>query len=125
MIEKMFRNIVVLGVLAGTLFVSSVVGAADFYIRAGLTTRNPLTSAPQGCADTVGYRTISAKCTARKGGTSNSQYVTKNVGTSGGSVETEWVSGPTWRSYATTFKSNHTGYNKDGTYQSTSLSKSY
>lgn len=113
------------GALCGVLF-ATVVGAATLNISGTLTTKNPIYSAPKGYASTFGYKKISAKCTVSKSG-----YTTKSVSSSKSAkkgclnVETDWVTGPTYKSSGTKFQSKHTGYDHFGVYSELTASKKY
>ncbi|MFG6326201.1 MAG: hypothetical protein K1W00_05080 [Lachnospiraceae bacterium] len=119
------KKSIFLGIITGILLAGSIGASAMTYKPTGyLYTKNPIYSAPKGYAETIGPNgTISAKCTVTKSG-----YTTKSVYASTKSscqVETDWVSGPTYKSSGTTFTSNHTGYNADGAYWTGYAKKSY
>ena len=81
---------------------------ADVYKRQ-LYTKNPLYSAPKGYSDTYGYKKITAKCTVSKSGyTTRSVSSSKSLKSGFGGVETDWISGPTYKSSGTKFVSKHT-----------------
>ncbi|OCA84087.1 hypothetical protein A8F94_15280 [Bacillus sp. FJAT-27225] len=124
---KSLKKQIVAGVLSGCiLFPAISAGAMTLYVDGTLYTRNPLTSGPQGYAWTMGYKTITAKVTVSKSGeTTKSLSASKNAGTSGSSVETDWLTGPTYSSAGTTFKSTHTGYSYYGVYETLTASKSF
>ncbi len=123
--KNLGKQLIVGVVLGCMLFTGITAGAMTTNVTGWLYTKNPIYSAPQGYAQTMGYKTISAECSATKAGKTTSQTVTKNVGTAGGSVETDWVYGPTYASSSTTFKSVHTGYNDSGTRAYLTTSYSY
>lgn len=104
-----------------------MVGAMGSELYGVLYTRNPLTSGPQGYAYTMGFKTITAKCTVSKSGyTTRSVSASETVsGTYGGAVETPWITGPTYAASGTTFKSDHTGYSNTGVYQTATASKTF
>lgn len=119
------KRTIVLGALVGTMLTGVItVGAMGKMPYGNLYTKNPVYSAPKGYAETVGPNgPLSAKCTVSKSG-----YTTKSVSASkrtSGSVETSWISGPTYSSSGTKFKSTHTGYDTDGNYWTGSASKQY
>lgn len=124
--KSIFKKQIIAGVVVGCLLFSTVtLGAMTKILTGDLITKNPIYSAPKGYATTMGFNRITAKCTVSKSG-----YTTKSVSASrnvknGGSIETDWVSGPTYASSGTKFKSVHTGYDKDGTYQYLTASKGY
>jgi len=125
MLKRLVKKSVLTGVLVGTLLVASVtVWGISSQVEGKLFTLNPLLSNPKGYALTTGYKNITAKCSASKDGVINSQTKSSYAST-GGSVETNYVSGPTFASSGTTFKSTHRGYNSTGIYQIKSNSKSY
>ncbi|SDT05865.1 hypothetical protein SAMN05444162_2970 [Paenibacillaceae bacterium GAS479] len=125
--KVIFKKQVVAGVVLGCLLLpAAMIGAAGTQVSGTLNTRNPLTSGPQGYAYTYGFQTITAKVTASKEGyTTTSLTASKNAGSSANSVETDWLTGPTYASAGTTFNSVHTGYNIDGVYQTLYSSKSF
>lgn len=124
---KKFKKQIVAGVVSGCLlFPAIMAGAMTTDVDGKLNTRNPLTSGPQGSAYTMGYKTITANVTASKSGyTTKSLNASKNAGTSGDSVETDWLTGPTYASSGTTFKSTHTGYSYSGVYKTLTASKKF
>lgn len=125
MMKNCMCKIIAMGILCGVLF-TSIAGAATLNVSGNLTTKNPIYSAPKGYADTCGYKKITAKCTVSKSG-----YTTKSVSSSKSAksgflyVESDWVSGPTYKSSGTKFVSKHTGYNYNGVYTELSASKKY
>ena len=85
-----------------------------------------LLAKPSATAETMGFKTITAKVTASKSGyTSRSASAAKNAGTTGDIVETKRVYGPTMKAAGTTFKSTHTGYSNSGSYQTLTASYKY
>lgn len=124
--KKMLKKQIAAGVICGMmLFTAISAGAMSSQVEGFLKTSNPPLAAPKGYAKTTGYKTITAKCTVSKSG-----YTTNSVSASkkepyGGSVETNSISGPTWASAGTTFKSTHTGYSSSGAYQTKTASKKY
>ena len=121
---KSVKKQVAAGMLCGTMMFSAItVGAMTSNVDGILYTKNPIYSAPQGYAWTMGFGTITAECTVSKSG-----YETKTVsssGTGGSTIETDWVTGPTWEAAGTIFKSKHTGYSVDGVFQTLTASKEY
>lgn len=124
---KSLKKQIVAGVVSGCLlFPAIMAGAMSSQVEGWLYTRNPLTSGPQGYAKTMGFKTITAKVTVSKSGhTTTSLTASKNAGSYGDSVETDWLTGPTYASAGTKFTSFHSGYNTDGVYQTKYASKSY
>lgn len=124
---KNLKKQIAAGVVAGCLvFPAVMAGAMTINVDGKLHTRNPITSGPQGYAWTMGHKTITAKVTVSKSGhTTKSISASKNAGTAGGTVETDWLTGPTWASEGTTFKSDHTGYSYYGVYQTLTASKKF
>lgn len=119
------RKAIVLGGMVGAILMGAFTTNAMTNVPYGyLYTKNPLTSAPKGQAETIGPKgPITAKCTAsKKGYTTKSVSATKNTS---GSVETDWVKGPTYASEGTKFTSKHTGYDVDGNYCTATQSRSY
>ncbi len=122
-VNKILKKPIVAGMILGMVLTSAITaGAMTKTVCGELKTQNPLYSAPRGYAWTMGHKKITAKCSATKGGETNSKKVTKN---STGSVETDWVYGPTYASSGTTFKSVHTGYSSSGVYASLQASRSF
>lgn len=123
---KTFKKKIVVGVITGCLLLpAALAGAMGTQVTGTLYTRNPVTSGPQGYAYTMGYKTITAKVTVSKEGyTSKSLSVSKEA-PNGSSVETDWLTGPTYASAGTTFESYHTGYTIDGDYRTLSSSHSF
>ena len=121
---KSVKKQVAAGMLCGTMMFSAItVGAMTSNVDGVLHTKNPFLSAPQGYAWTMGFQTITASCSVSKDG-----YETKSVSASDtncSTVETDWVTGPTWQAEGTIFKSTHTGYSVDGVYQVLTASKEY
>ena len=75
---------------------------------------------------TYGYKKITAKCTVSKSGyTTRSVSSSKSLKSGFGGVETDWISGPTYKSSGTKFVSKHTGYSHDGIYSELKASKKY
>lgn len=121
--EKILKRPVIAGMILGLVLTSSVtVGAMTTMVEGYLYTQNPIYSAPRGYAKTIGHKKITAKCSATKNGQTNSKKVTKK---SGGTIETDWVYGPTYKSASTKFKSEHTGYTMWGDYKTLSAAKKY
>lgn len=123
--KKCICKVIAAGVLCGALF-ATVVGAATLNISGTLTTKNPIYSAPKGYTSTFGYKKVTAKCTVSKSG-----YTSKSVSSSKSAkkgciyVESDWVTGPTYKSSGTKFKGKHTGYDYFGVYSELSSSKKY
>ena len=121
---KSVKKQVAAGMLCGTMMFSAItVGAMTSEVDGKLYTRNPIISAPQGYAWTMGFQTITATCSVSKEG-----YETETVSVSNkdcSTVETARVTGPTWEAAGTTFKSTHTGYSVKGVYQTLTASKEY
>jgi len=125
-VMKSLKKQIVAGVAAGCLLFPVVAGAMTTSVTGYLHTRNPLTSGPQGSAETMGYKTITAKVSVSKSGyTTKSVSASKNAGSGGDVVETDWVTGPTYTSAGTTFKSTHTGYSYSGQYETQTASKGF
>lgn len=121
-----FKKNIVLGIVTGTMLMSAMtVGAMSSTMDGWLYYQNPLTSAPRGYAKTMGYYNISAKCTAKKDGETNSKSISEDKGKNGGLVETDWVYGPTYASSGTTFTSKHTGYDEDKSYHTKTATYKY
>lgn len=122
-VKKLFFLGCAVGVLMSTIITTSAMSSK---LDGWLYVKNPLWSAPKGCAKTMGFKEITAVCTVSKNG-----YSTKRVSTSdtvssmGGMVETDWISGPTYKSAGTKFTSKHAGYDDDGTYRSKTASYKY
>lgn len=119
------KRAIIFGALVGTMLTGAVTAGAMGKIPVGnLYTKNPIYSAPKGYAETIGPKgSLSAKCTVSKSG-----YSTKSVSATkktSGSVETSWISGPTYSSSGTKFKSTHSGYDADGNYWTGTASKQY
>ena len=122
MVTRLISKPVLTGILMGiVLMFTAGVGAMSARVDGWLYTKNPLFDNPKGYAKTMGCQTITAEVKVTKGGKTNSQKVSK----SGGVVETDWVSGPTYSSSGTVFKSIHTGYDIDGNYEVLYASRSY
>lgn len=123
--KKSICKVIAMGALCGVML-TSVVGAATLYVEGTLYTKNPLYSAPKGYSDTCGYKKITAKCTVSKSGyTTRSVSSSKSLKSGFGGVETDWISGPTYKSSGTKFVSKHTGYSHDGIYSELKASKKY
>ena len=123
--KKSICKVIAMGALCGVML-TSVVGAATLYVEGTLYTKNPLYSAPKGYSDTYGYKKITAKCTVSKSGyTTRSVSSSKSLKSGFGGVETDWISGPTYKSSGTKFVSKHTGYSHDGIYSELKASKKY
>lgn len=123
---KKILSSIIIGIACGAIM-SIPVGAATIIVEGQLYTSNPVYSAPKGYATTAGYNSITAKCSVSKSG-----YNTKSVSVSQkcnkgsqGYIETDWVSGPTWKSSGTKFTSKHTGYTYDGDYKTLCASKEF
>ncbi len=117
MVKKFVSKPVLSGIIMGIMLMSSVaIGAMSSNVEGWIYTKNPLFSNPKGYAYTMGFQTITAKISASKGGTTNSQTVSE-YNKYGGSVETDWISGPTYSSSGTVFRATHTGYNNKGVYE--------
>ena len=118
--KSIFAGVFTAIILTTTIYV----GAMTSTLCGTLYTKNPLLSAPKGYAWTMGFSTCTAQCTASKDGVTNSQTVSKYL-KDGGSIETDWISGPTYSSSGTTFSSVHTGYDDKGNYTVLTASKKY
>lgn len=119
------KKAIILGALTGTVLTGTITAGAMGNVPVGyLYTKNPIYSAPQGYAKTVGPNgPISVRCIVAKSG-----YTTKSVSATkktSGSVETSWISGPTYSSSGTLFLATHTGYDTHGNYCTASTSKQY
>lgn len=118
----MKKKSIIAGVITGLMLSIAVTsGAMSTTVVGYLHHKNPITSAPKAYAETMGFKSLTAKCTASKGGKTNSHKVSG----SGPSVETDWVSGPTYASSGTKFSGVHTGYDVDGYYHSLTSSYTY
>ncbi len=125
--KKNLSKQIIMGVILGCmLFTGTTAGAMTTGVDGVLYTRNPIYSAPQGYALTTGYKRIYAECSAERTKDGKKEINIKSKSsTSSSVVETDWVSGPSYFSSGTTFRSYHTGYDAYGTYKTLSASYKY